>query len=59
MAKLVDAPHSKCGGFGRASSSLALPITLKYATKKPDANRVKNNVTHEFLLGQLKTIKRG
>lgn len=26
MAKLVDAPHSKCGGFGRESSSLSLPI---------------------------------
>ena len=26
MAELVDAPHSKCGDFGLASSSLAPPI---------------------------------
>ena len=26
MAKLVDAPHSKCGDFGRESSSLSPPI---------------------------------
>ncbi len=26
MAKLVDAPHSKCGGFGHGGSSPPLPI---------------------------------
>ena len=28
MAKLVDAPHSKCGGFGHVGSSPTLPITV-------------------------------
>jgi hypothetical protein len=26
---MVDAPHSKCGDFGRESSSLSPPITIK------------------------------
>ena len=29
MAKLVDAPHSKCGGFGCEGSSPSLPIFSK------------------------------
>lgn len=36
MAKLVDAPHSKCGGFGHESSSLSLPIvTIGSNRSKP------------------------
>ncbi len=30
MAKLVDAPHSKCGGFGHGGSSPPLPINSSY-----------------------------
>jgi hypothetical protein len=26
---MVDAPHSKCGGFGRESSSLSSPISCR------------------------------
>ena len=30
MAKLVDAPHSKCGGFGHGGSSPPLPINYSH-----------------------------
>ena len=39
MAKLVDAPHSKCGGFGRESSSLSLPILRKRNTHDDSATQ--------------------
>ncbi len=58
MAKLVDAPHSKCGGFGHGGSSPPLPINLNFSINRRSGKIVKTqtNSTTKEVLAVLKGI---
>ena|GEM_PF-1750549 len=56
MAELVDAPHSKCGDFGRKSSSLFSPTPKKSILLSKEIHvRIENGKSHgsvpEWLMG--------